>query len=341
MGERRKNRASEKSMSATLTAPPPAPSVHPPAPRRKKPSYGWGDRIFKNLTLAFALSILGIAIGIAYELFRNSSLARHAFGWAFLGKQIWDPVAENFGALPFIYGTLVSSVLALLIAVPLGVGVAIFLAELAPRRLSDVCSFLVELLAAIPSVVYGLIGIFVLVPFMRVHLQPGLIKILGWTPFFKGPAYGVGMLTAGIVLAIMIVPFIATISREVLLSVPLPLKESAMALGATHWEVVRMAILPYARSGIIGSIFLALGRALGETMAVTMVIGNRPEIAASLLAPGYTMAAVLANEFTEATSDLYVHTLIEIGLVLFMITIVVNGLARWILLSMNTETAGR
>lgn len=328
-------------MSAILTAPPPAPPVRPVIQPRKKASYDWGDRIFKYLTLAFALSILGIAIGIAYELFINSSLARHAFGWAFLGKQIWDPVAENFGALPFIYGTLVSSFLALLIAVPLGVGVAIFLAELAPRRVSDVCSFLVELLAAIPSVVYGLIGIFVLVPFMRVHLQPLLIKLLGWTPLFKGPAYGVGMLTAGIVLAIMIVPFIATISREVLLSVPLTLKESAMALGATHWEVVRMAVLPYARSGIIGSIFLALGRALGETMAVTMVIGNRPEIAASLLAPGYTMAAVLANEFTEATSDLYVHTLIEIGLVLFMITIIVNGLARWILMSMNTEGTGR
>ena len=310
-------------------------------PSRKKRSYDWGDRIFKNLTLAFALSILGIALGIAYELFINSSLARHAFGWAFLGKQIWDPVAENFGALPFIFGTLVSSVLALLIAVPLGVGVAIFLAELAPRRVSDVCSFLVELLAAIPSVVYGLIGIFVLVPFMRVHLQPWLIKLFGWTPLFKGPAYGVGMLTAGIVLAIMIVPFIATISREVLLSVPLTLKESAMALGATHWEVVLLAVLPYARSGIIGSIFLGLGRALGETMAVTMVIGNRPEIAASLLAPGYTMAAVLANEFTEATSDLYVHTLIEIGLVLFVITIIVNGAARLILLRMNTDPAGR
>jgi len=328
-------------MSATLTAPPPVPSAQPAAPRRKKPSYDWGDSVFKYVTLAFALSILAIALGIAYELFINSSLARHAFGWAFLGKQIWDPVAENFGALPFIYGTLVSSLLALIIAVPLGVGVAIFLAELAPRRVSDACSFLVELLAAIPSVVYGLIGIFVLVPFMRVHLQPLLIKLLGWTPLFKGPAYGVGMLTAGIVLAIMIVPFIATISREVLLSVPLPLKESAMALGATHWEVVRLAVLPYARSGIIGSIFLGLGRALGETMAVTMVIGNRPEIAASLLAPGYTMAAVLANEFTEATSDLYVHTLIEIGLVLFMITIVVNGVARLILLRMNADPAGR
>ncbi len=255
-------------------------------------------------------------------------------------KQIWDPVAENYGALPFIYGTLVSSAIALFLAVPLGVGVAIFLAELAPPKVSDACAFLIELLAAIPSVVYGLIGVFVLVPLMREHVQPFLIKTLGFLPLFKGPAYGVGMLTAGVVLAIMIVPFIATISREIFLAVPTSLKEAAMALGATHWEVVRLAVLPYARSGIAGSVFLALGRALGETMAVTMVIGNRPEVAASLLAPGYTMAAVLANEFTEATSDLYVHTLIEIGLVLFVITILANAIGRLILYKMapHSET---
>ncbi len=251
-----------------------------------------------------------------------------------MSKQIWDPVAEDFGALPFIFGTLVSSALALLIAVPLGIGVAIFLSELAPRKISNSCAFLIELLAAIPSVVYGLIGVFVLVPIMREHVQPFLIKTLGFLPLFRGPAYGVGMLTAAIVLAVMIVPFITTISREIFMSVPAPLKEAAMALGATHWEVVRLAVLPYARSGIAGSVFLALGRALGETMAVTMVIGNRPEIAASLLAPGYTMAAVLANEFTEATSDLYVHTLIEIGLVLFVITIIVNAVGRLILYKM-------
>ena len=295
---------------------------------------GWGDRLFKNLTLLFALSILAIATAIAWELFKNSALSRHAFGWSFLTRQIWDPVAEDFGALPFIFGTLVSSALALLIAVPLGIGVAIFLAELAPRRVSTACAFLIELLAAIPSVVYGLIGVFVLVPFMRVYVQPFLIKTLGFLPLFRGPAYGVGMLTAAVILAIMIVPFITTISREIFLSVPIALKEAAMALGATHWEVVRLAVLPYSRSGIAGSVFLALGRALGETMAVTMVIGNRPEIMASLLAPGYTMAAVLANEFTEATSDLYVHTLIEIGLVLFAITILVNAIGRLILYKM-------
>ena len=295
-------------------------------------SSAWADRLFRHVTLFFALSILVIAGGIAYQLFQTSALARHAFGFTFLGKRIWDPVAENFGALPFIYGTLMSSFISLVMAVPVGIGVAIILSEMAATRVSNACAFMIELLAAIPSVVYGLIGIFVLVPFMRDDLQPWLIKSLGVLPFFKGPAYGVGMLTAGILLAIMIVPFITTISREVLNSVPLSLKESALALGATHWEVVRMAILPYARSGIIGSIFLALGRALGETMAVTMVIGNRPEIAASILAPGYTMAAVLANEFAEATSDIYLHALVEIGLVLFAITIIVNGLARWILM---------
>ncbi len=298
-------------------------------------TWGGSDRLFKTITLCFALSILAVAAAIAWQLWKNSALSRHAFGWAFLTKQIWDPVAENFGALPFIYGTLVSSALALLIAVPLGIGVAIFLSELAPRKVSDSCAFLIELLAAIPSVVYGLIGVFVLVPFMRTHVQPFLIRTLGFLPLFRGPAYGVGMLTAAIVLAVMILPFITTISREIFLSVPTSLKEAAMALGGTHWEVVRLAVLPYARSGIAGSVFLAMGRALGETMAVTMVIGNRPEIVASLLAPGYTMAAVLANEFTEATSDLYVHTLVEIGLVLFAITIVVNAIGRLILYQMN------
>jgi phosphate transport system permease protein len=325
-------------MEAVLTDDrPPSPKPSPTLRGARgviRPSSGWGDSLFKNLTLVFAISILAIAAAIAWQLFKNSALSRHAFGWSFLTKQIWDPVAEDFGALPFIFGTLVSSALALLIAVPLGIGVAIFLSELAPRRVSDSCAFLIELLAAIPSVVYGLIGVFVLVPLMRTYVQPFLIKTLGFLPLFRGPAYGVGMLTASIVLAVMIVPFITTISREIFLSVPSSLKEAAMALGATHWEVVRLAVLPYSRSGIAGSVFLALGRALGETMAVTMVIGNRPEIMASLLAPGYTMAAVLANEFTEATSDLYVHTLVEIGLVLFVITIIVNAIGRLILYKM-------
>src|ERR1700687_2838670 len=275
-------------MSAVLTQELPPSSKPSSSLRGKKAlkkSAGLGDFLFENLTLLFALSILTIAIAIAWELWKNSALSRHTFGWSFLTKQIWDPVAENYGALPFVYGTLVSSTIALLISVPLGVGVAIFLSELAPQKISDTCSFLIELLAAIPSVVYGLIGVFVLVPVMREHVQPFLIKTLGFLPLFRGPAYGDGMLPAAIVLAIMIVPFITTISREIFMSVPAPLKESAMALGATHWEVVRLAVLPYARSGIAGSVFLALGRALGETMAVKMVIGKRPEIAASLFAP--------------------------------------------------------
>ncbi len=289
------------------------------------------DRLFRALTFIFALAVLALAALIAFELYRNSVLSQKAFGWSFLTRQIWDPVEEDFGALTFIYGTLITSALALLLAVPVGIGVAIFLAELAPKPMSEVCAFLIELLAAIPSVIYGLIGIFVIVPIMRVQVQPFLIKHLGFLPLFKGPAYGIGLLTAALVLAIMIVPFITTITREVLMSVPREQKEAAMALGATRWEVVRMAMLPYARSGIAGSVFLALGRALGETMAVTMVIGNSTHIQASLLAPGYTMAAVLANEFAEADSELYTHTLIEVGLALFVITIIVNGIARLIL----------
>ncbi len=275
-------------------------------------------------------------VGLVAALAWNSRLALHRFGWSFLWGTTWDPVAEIFGALPFIYGTLMTSLLGLAVAVPLGVGTAIFLAELAPPRLSEVLSFLVELLAAVPSVIYGLIGMFVVVPWVRTVAGPGLSAALGWLPLFSGTPYGVGLLTAGLLLAAMIVPFVTTVSREVLLVVPRPQREAALALGATHWETVWTAILPYARSGIIGSIFLALARALGETMAVTMVVGNRPEIKASLLEPGYTMAAVLANEFTEATSDLYLHALVEIGLVLFAVTFVVNGVARLMLLRLGT-----
>lgn len=272
----------------------------------------WGDVLFKNVTLVFSLSILALTAWIGWELFKNSELSIRKFGWSFLWGEVWDPVQEQFGALPFIYGTLVSSAIALAIAVPLGLGVAIFLYELAPPWIADIIGFMTELLAAIPSVIYGLIGIFVLVPLMRK----------------AGSPYGVGMLTAGVVLAVMILPFIATISREIFKTVPQTLKESAMSLGATRWEVLWIVTLPFSFSGVLGSIFLALGRALGETMAVTMVIGNRPEIDFSIFEPGYTMAAVLANEFTEATSDFYVQTLIQIGLVLFAITIVVNGIAR-------------
>ena len=282
--------------------------------------HNWGDRLFRWTCLGFSLLILGLVAGLAGELAWNSRLAFRAFGPSFLWTQIWDPVAEHFGARPFIYGTLVTSAIALAIAIPLGLGTAVFLAELAPPRLSETIGFLVELLAAVPSVIYGLVGVFVLVP---------AVRQTGWTP------HGVGLLTAGIILAVMIVPFITTVSREVLLTVPRSQREAALAIGATHWETVWTAILPYARSGIAGSVFLALARALGETMAVTMVVGSRPEIHASLLEPGYTMAAVLANEFTEATGDLYLHSLIGIALVLFGITIVVNGLARLMLLKLG------
>jgi len=259
------------------------------------------------------------------------------FGWPFLWTTTWDPVAEEFGALPFIYGTLVSSLIALLVAVPVGLGVSIFLSELAPHWLSDPVAFLVELLAAIPSVIYGLVGIFVLVPWVRNVLEPVLSTTVGFLPLFRGAPYGVGMLTAGLVLAMMVVPFIVSVSREILMTVPRSQREAILSLGATRWEMVWTAVLPYARSGIMGSVFLALARALGETMAVTMVIGNRPEISLSLFDPGYTMAAVIANEFTEATSDLYVQTLIEIGLVLFGVTILVNAFARLLIYSVFTK----
>ena len=291
--------------------------------------------MFRGASLGFALSILGIVLGLIAALAWNSRLALGKFGWRFLWGTTWDPVAEIFGALPFIYGTLVTSAIGLLIAVPLGLGTAIFLAELAAPRVSEFIGFLVELLAAIPSVIYGLVGVFVVVPWVRTVIGPGLSGAFGWLPLFQGTPYGVGLLTAGMILAAMVVPFITTVSREVLLAVPRAQREAALALGATHWEVVWTSILPYARSGIVGSIFLALARALGETMAVTMVVGNRPEIKASLLEPGYTMAAVLANEFTEATSDLYLHALVEIGLVLFGITFLVNGAARLMLLRMG------
>jgi len=299
---------------------------------------GIGDRFFRRLTLGFALSIFLITTLLALTLIFHSRLALKQYSLGFLWGRVWDPVAENFGALPFIYGTLVSSAIALSIAIPLGLGSAIFLAELAPPKISQGLAFLIELLAAVPSVIYGLVGIFVVVPWVRNVVEPTLSATLGWTPLFRGAPYGVGMLTAGLILSAMVVPFVTSVSREVLLAVPRSQRDAALALGATHWEVMRMAILPYARSGIAGAIFLALARALGETMAVTMVIGNRPEIRASLFEPGYTMAAVIANEFTEATYDLYLHALVEVGLVLFMITILVNGIARLLIARMGVSS---
>jgi phosphate transport system permease protein len=285
----------------------------------------------------FSGLVIVLALAIGFSLWWNSSLARHKFGFSFVTGQIWDPVAGIFGGLPFLYGTLVSSFVALVIAVPLGVGAALFLSELAPRRLSDILSFMTELLAAVPSVIYGLLGIFVLVPLVRQYLEPLLGSTLGFLPLFSGPPLGIGMLSASLVLAIMIIPYIISVSREVFLSVPTLQREGALALGATRWEVATTAVLPFARSGVFGAIFLALARALGETMAVTMVIGNTPKISASLFAPGYTMAAVLANEFTEATDDLYLHALIEIGLVLFVVTLLINALARLMVWSVQKK----
>jgi len=286
------------------------------------------DRVFQWVITACGLAVLAVLVLIVYELIGDSRLSWHAFGFKFFGASDWDPVNELFGALPFIYGTLVSSLVALIIAVPLSVGVAVFTTEMCPKALRGPLSFFVELLAAIPSVIYGLWAFFVLVPLLSGYVEPFLAKTLGWTGLFTGPMYGIGMLAAGIILAIMIIPIISSITREVLMVVPQHQREAALALGATRWEMIRIAVLRNARAGIVGGIILGLGRALGETMAVTMVIGNRPEIAKSLFAPGHTMASVLATEFSEATGDTYLSALIEIGLALFLVTIVVNALAR-------------
>ncbi|MGC2211160.1 MAG: phosphate ABC transporter permease subunit PstC, partial [Candidatus Korobacteraceae bacterium] len=267
------------------------------------------------------------------------SIAR--FGLHFFVGDTWDPVSGDFGALPFLYGTLVSSLVALVLAVPLAVGVAVFVTELCPRFLRGTISFMVELLAAIPSVIYGLWGIFVLVPILHHDVQPWLGRYFAWTGLFGGPAYGIGMLAAGIILAIMIVPIIASITREVLLAVPRSQREAVLALGATRWEMVRMAVLRNARAGIMGGIILGLGRALGETMAVTMLIGNRAEISHSLFAPGYTMASVIANEFSEATDDLYLSALVEIGLALLIVTLIVNACARLLIWSITRGQSAR
>ena len=294
-----------------------------------------GDEVTHLITLAAACSIILITVLLVWQLWSGSRLPRHAFGWRFFETSTWDPVSGDFGALPFIYGTVLTSVIGLFIAVPMGIFAAIFLAELAPRRISNLLTFLIELLAAVPSVIFGLIGIFVLIPVLSTVVVPLLKKVLGFLPIFAGPFYGVSYFSAGVILSLMIVPFIVSISREVLLAVPQSQREAMLALGATQWDVTWRAVLPYARRGIIGSIFLALARALGETMAVTMVIGNVPQIKASLLAPGYTIAAVIANEFTEATGDLYLQALIELALVLFLVTMIINALARILMLTMG------
>jgi phosphate transport system permease protein len=298
-----------------------------------------GEEVARLIVTVAAGLILLVTVLLVFELWTNSQLAREKFGWHFFVTRVWDPNAGQFGALPFLYGTCVTSLLALVLAVPLGVGAAIFLAEMAPPKLSDAITFVIELLAAVPSVIYGLLGVFVMVPLIKAYLYPVLKATVGWTPLFEGPFYGVSMLTAGIVLSLMILPFIVSVSRQVLLAVPADQREGALALGATRWETTWKVVVPFAQRGIYGSVFLALARALGETMAVTMVIGNAPRLSASLFAPGYSIAAVIANEFTEATSDLYVQALIELGLVLFALTIVINGLARLLVASTSRFSA--
>jgi phosphate transport system permease protein len=297
-----------------------------------------GDAIAHGIVLLAACTIVAITALLVFELWINSGQSRHKFGWEFLFTSTWDPIKGQFGALPFIFGTVVTSALALLISVPLGVGAAIFLAELAPPKISDALTFCIELLAAVPSVIFGLIGIFVLVPALQ-NVVPPVQSVFGFLPIFSGPFYGVSIFSAGIVLSIMVVPFIISVSREILLAVPRDLREAALALGATRWESTWGVVVPFAKTGILGSIFLSLARALGETMAVTMVIGNTPKIQASLLAPGYSIAAVIANEFTEATGDLYTNSLIELGLVLFALTIVINGAARLLILATTARVA--
>jgi len=297
----------------------------PPASIEGRPL---GDRILKGVLTLLAATVPVLLLVLAFGLWKGAAPAIDRFGLGFLSASTWDPVMEEFGAFPLIAGTLISAALALLIAVPLSLGVAIFLTEFAPQRVRGPVAFLIEMLAAIPSVVYGLWGIFVLIPFLRTTAFPLLRGALGFLPFFQGTIYGPSMLSAALILAIMVMPFIMSVAREVLLAVPASQREAALALGATRWEAAWTAVVPYARSGIFGAVILGLGRALGETMAVTMLIGNRHEISASLFAPGYTMAAAIANEFAEATSEIHLAALTYVAFALFVITLVINAVAR-------------
>src|SRR5258705_1155283 len=294
-----------------------------------------GDKRFAVVMLLCACTIFAIVLFILVLLVKNSRLSLVQFGWKFFTTSAWDPVSGDFGALPFIFGTLATSLLALCMAVPLALGVAIFLTELCPRALRAPISFLTELLAAIPSVVYGLWAVFVLVPLIRTPVGPFLVKTLGWTRFFSGPNFGVGLLTASIILAIMILPIISSLTRDIMTAVPNSQREAVLALGATRWEMIRIGVLRNSRIGMVGAIMLGLGRALGETMAVTMVIGNHADIGKSLFAPANTLASVIAGDFSEATSDIYLSALIEIGLALFLVTIVVNAIARLMVLAVT------
>jgi phosphate transport system permease protein len=315
-----------------VTAPIPPAATHAEASEIRIEASAIGDRLYRWITTGFALVIPALLLLIAVEVFVAGWPALRKFGLSFLTSSEWDAVNGKFGAAPAIFGTIVSSAIALIIATPLAVGVAVFLSEFAPRWVRQPLAFLVDLLAAIPSVVYGLWGLLVLLPMLREHLMPFVKNTLhlGDFPLFSGPAYGPSMLAAGLILAIMVLPYISAVTREVLLAVPRSQREAALALGATRWEMIRDAVVPYAKSGIIGGIILGLGRALGETMAVTMVIGNRHEISSSLFQPGYTMASLIANEFSEATNDLHLSALMGIGAVLFVVTIIVNTIARWL-----------
>ena len=303
------------------------------------PTGNTGDAIFRVVMLAMGLFVVAIVISMVVALASDSMMSVRRFGFGFLTGRQWNPVKGEFGALPFIYGTVVSSLIALLISVPFSLGIAVFLVEQAPHYISRPVGFLVELLAAIPSVVYGLWGIFVLAPFLRVHVEPPLAHWFGWLPLFQGSITGIGLLTGGIILAIMVTPIISAIVRDVLAAVPGSQREAALALGATKWEMIRVVLVNGA-PGIAGAVILGLGRALGETMAVTMVIGNRPQISVSLFEPSYTIASAIANEFTEATEDLYLSALVELGLILFLVTFIVNGIARLLVWNVTRKTGG-
>lgn len=307
--------------------------------RALSPTGNVGDAVFRGALFCCALLLVVIVCAMFVEMGSNARLALSEFGLSFLTSREWNPMRGKFGALPFVYGTVVSSLLALVIAVPISLGVAVFLVEQAPRRLARPLAFLVELLAAIPSVVYGLWGIFVLAPTLREHVEPPLQRWLGWLPFFQGTVTGIGLFTGGCILAIMVTPIITSVVRDVLAAVPASQREAALALGATRWETARV-VLANGAAGIAGAIILGLGRAVGETMAVTMVIGNRPQISASLFEPSYTIASVIANEFTEATGDLYLSALVELGLVLLLVTFIVNGAARLLVWSVTRGTSG-
>jgi phosphate transport system permease protein len=303
------------------------------------PTGNTGDAIFRTLLLGSAVLIFLLVASMIFALTAKSLPSIHHFGFSFITGREWNPIKSQFGALPFIYGTVVSSFIALLISVPLSLGIAIFLVEQAPRQVGRPITFVVELLAAIPSVVYGLWGIFVLAPFLRVHVEPPLQHWFGWLPLFQGPITGIGLLTGGIILAIMVTPIISAVVRDVLAAVPSSQREAALALGATKWETTRVVLVNGA-PGIAGAVILGLGRAIGETMAVTMVIGNRSHISASLFDSSYTIASAIANEFTEATQDLYLSALVELGLILFLVTFIVNAIARILVWNVTRKTSG-